>query len=112
MLGIPPEGWMPATGSGAYLFLELAFLSYMLGFCWEHFRGLNLRCKVVQHRIAALTCFWFAVDQVAVALGLWAFPEGGTLPVRILGLPLEEYLLFLLHSLLCLLLVSQYSYRR
>jgi lycopene cyclase domain-containing protein len=95
--------------SSAYLFLELAIVAYMLGFCWEHWSSRDLFSQDFWRPALLLAGFWFAIDQVAVGLGLWSFPDGGTLRFRIFALPLEEGLLFFLHTFMCWLLVKQYS---
>ncbi|HEX4952253.1 MAG TPA: lycopene cyclase domain-containing protein [Thermoanaerobaculia bacterium] len=95
--------------SNAYLFLELAVIAYLLGYCWEHLRLGAVRWRGLALTATSLALFWFVVDQIALRLGLWTFPAGGTLGFRLCGLPLEEYLLFLLHTLVCLALLRQYS---
>jgi lycopene cyclase domain-containing protein len=98
--------------STAYLFLELAVFCFILGFCWEEFWSMELRNRRVWMAILALAGFWFAIDQFAVGLGLWTFPEGASLPVRLFALPLEEYLLFFMHTFLCLVLLRHFSATR
>jgi len=92
----------------AYLFLELAIMAYAIGFGWEHWDAKKLCSPTFLGVAFALVLFWFCIDQVAVALGLWTFPEGGTLPFRLFSLPLEEYLLFFLHTVICFLFIRQY----
>jgi lycopene cyclase domain-containing protein len=95
--------------SSAYLFLELAIVVFVLGFCWEEWRPRELMSRVFWRPALGLAVVWFAIDEVAVRLGLWSFPAGGTLPTRVLALPLEECALFVLHTLLCMLLLRHYS---
>ena len=95
--------------ASAYLFLELAILIYVLGFCWEQWRPRELLSRSFWGPAAGLATFWFVVDQLAVRIGLWNFPAGATLRPRVLALPLEECLLFFLHTLLCWLLVRHYE---
>jgi lycopene cyclase domain-containing protein len=98
-----------SSPSTAYLFLELAIIAYLLGYCWEHlsFKGINRTSLILT--ATGLAFFWFVIDQVALGLGLWTFPKEGTLPFRLFGLPFEEYVLFFLHTLVCLVLLRQYS---
>ena len=49
---------------------------------------------------------WLALDQIALAIGLWHFPQEGTFPVRIFGLPLEEYGIFLIHTVVCIVILG------
>lgn len=57
------------------------------------------------HCCGVLFIFWFIVDQVAIELALWHYPARGTIPIRILRIPLEEYVLFVIHTILTLILV-------
>jgi lycopene cyclase domain-containing protein len=99
------------SSSAAYLFLELAIIVYAIGFGWEHWDVKRLLSPVYLYPAIGLAVLWFALDEIAVFLGLWSFPDGGTLPIRILSLPLEEYIIFFLHSLVCFILVNRYSSR-
>jgi lycopene cyclase domain-containing protein len=65
-----------------------------------------LRAKRFWFCAAALFLVWTVVDVVALRLGLWHFPRGATLPVRILELPLEEYLIFVIHTQVCAILLG------
>ena len=90
----------------AYFFLELAVLVFALGFGWEHLRLRELGSRCFWLPAVVLALFWFTIDQVAVRLGLWTFPaSGGTVAVRLFLLPLEEYMLFFLHTFLCFVLL-------
>ena len=93
----------------AYLFLELAIFAYAIGFGWEHWSLKELFSGAVLWTALCLAAVWFVLDQIAVALGFWTFPAAGTMPVRIFSLPVEEYLLFFLHTLVCFVLVKRYS---
>ena len=95
----------------AYLFVELALLLTILGFCHGAFEWCELLSRRIGGRLLLLFVLWLVVDLVAVRLGLWAFPQGGTLSFRFLGLPLEEYILFWLHTLLTFMLVRLFEAR-
>ena len=96
----------------AYSFLELAVVAFIVGFGWHDWSRRELCSRRFWILALSLAGFWFVIDQIAVHLGLWAFPQGGTLPIRILSLPLEEYLLFFLHTFVFLILVNQCSKTR
>lgn len=98
-----------SSPSAAYLFLELAVVAFLLGYCWEHLSFRRLGRWPLLLAAIGLASFWFVVDQIALYLNLWTFPQGGTLPFRLFDLPLEEYVLFFLHTLVCLGLLRQYS---
>lgn len=97
---------MPATS--AYLFLELSILAYAIGFGWEGWDTGRLFSRPVMCAAVGIAFFWFCIDELAVALGLWTFPDGATLPIRFMSLPIEEYLLFFLHTVICFLFVRHY----
>jgi lycopene cyclase domain-containing protein len=93
--------------SSAYLLLESAFLTFFVGFGWAHWRLSDLRRRSFWIPACALMCVWFVVDQVAVAIGLWTFPPLGSLSFRLWSLPAEEYLLFVIHTFVCFVIVRQ-----
>ena len=98
---------MPSTS--AYLFLELAIVAYVIGFGWEHWSLKELFSGPILIAALCLAIVWFVLDQIAVTLGLWTFPAAGTMPVRFFSLPIEVYLIFLLHTVVCFVLVKRYS---
>jgi lycopene cyclase domain-containing protein len=86
---------------GAYLATEIALLAFILAI---KPRGIPFRLFVSRRFLAvgaALFLVWMALDLVAVSLGLWSFPTGGTLDFRFLGLPIEEYAMFFIHTVVC-----------
>jgi lycopene cyclase domain-containing protein len=95
--------------SSAYLFLELAIFIYIVGFGWEYCRAARLNSRTSLLGAILLAGIWFTLDQVAIHLGLWTFPEGGSLPIRFAALPIEEYVIFFLHTIICLVLLQRYS---
>jgi lycopene cyclase domain-containing protein len=95
--------------SSAYLFLELSLLVFLLGFGWEEWKLKDLTSRVFWLPAVCLACFWFVIDQIAIRLDLWAFPKTGTLPIQIFSLPVEEYVLFFLHTLVCFIFLKHYS---
>ncbi len=94
-------------GSSPYLFLELGLMLFVIAFGWRHWRVSDLASRPFLRAAGILVITWFIVDQTAVHLGLWDFPPGGTWRIRFLGLPLEEYFLFILHPIICLALIRQ-----
>lgn len=97
------------TLSSPYLFLELAIFVFMLGFGWEQWRLSELCSRWFLLPAVCLACFWFAIDQIALRLNLWTFPTSETSTFRLLSLPVEEYVLFFLHTLVCLIFLRHYS---
>lgn len=93
----------------AYLLLEAGVVAFVLAFTFEHRKLRALLSRPFLVPAALLLPLWFAIDLLALKLGLWWFPPVGSLPVRIFELPLEECLLFFLHTLICFLLVEQYT---
>ena len=90
-----------------YLFLELALLVFMLGFGWEQWRLRDLLSRWFLLTALGLAGFWFVIDQIAVRMGLWSFPDDGSW--KLLLLPVEEYVMFFLHTVICLIFVRHYS---
>ena len=94
--------------SSAYLFLELAIIVYTFGFGWEQWRAAKLNSRIWFLGAGFLALIWFTLDQIAIRLGLWAFPQGGSLSIRFAALPIEEYILFFMHTIICLILLKRY----
>lgn len=95
----------------SYIFLEIATLLTVILIV----PGETLRLAFGNRRIicVALLLFglWTGVDLLAVRLDIWRFPQGGTLPIRFVGLPLEEYILFFLHSVIVIILTAHFRER-
>lgn len=90
----------------SYLYLEVCVLAMVLAF-WNG----RLSWKVLYqngflHGTLILFLLWTVVDQIAIALALWEFPAEGNLPIRILGLPIEEYCIFILHAILTFAIID------
>ena len=86
--------------SHSYLFLNVAVLLTAVTLTWGRPEWRRILSRTWAIRAGVLLAFWCVVDWVAVALKLWRFPPGGTLPFRFMGLPLEEYLVFAIHAVL------------
>lgn len=95
----------------SYLFVELAIVVYLLGFCWEYLDVREFRRRSFWWAATSLTIVWFVLDQIALHLGLWTFPAGTTSAFRAFSLPAEEYAIFVLHTVLCSVLLRQYGGR-
>lgn len=95
--------------ASAYFFIELAILAYAVGFGWEYWNLKGLRSPAFLCAAVGLFVLWFTLDQIAVRLGLWAFPPGSTLAIRAFSLPIEEYLVFVLHTFVCFVMVNRYT---
>ncbi len=95
--------------SSPYLFLELSLFVFVLGFGWEQWRLRELWSRGFALTAVGLALFWFGIDQIAVHLKLWSFPQSASSSLRIFSLPIEEYLLFFLHTLLCFIFLKHYS---
>jgi lycopene cyclase domain-containing protein len=91
-----------------YLFLELALIVFLFGFGWEQWRLRDIFSRWFLLTALGLACFWFVIDQAAVRLNLWAFPKHTNSP-QLLSLPIEEYFIFFLHTVICFIFVRHYS---
>jgi hypothetical protein len=94
------------TLTSPYLFLELALLVFLLGFGWEQWNLVDIFSRRFFLTALGLACFWLVIDQIAVRLGLWAFPDNGNW--KVLSLPAEEYIMFFLHTVICFIFVRHY----
>ena len=92
-----------------YLFLELALLLFLLGFGWEQWKLRDVFSRWFLLTALGLAVLGFAMDQVAIHLGLWTYTNSGVFKVQVFSMPIEEYCLFFLHSLFCLIFVRHYS---
>lgn len=90
-----------------YIFLELAAIVYLLGFGAPYLYVSKFRRTALLKTAVGLVAMWFVLDQIALMLGIWTFPKGGTLQFRLFHLPLEEYLGFLLHTIACYALAKR-----
>lgn len=100
-----------STSSSGYIFLEVAAIVYLLGFGAPYLRPSNSRRPALLKLALCLISMWFVLDQIPLGLGIWTFPDGGTLPVRLFRLPLEEYLGFWLHTIACYALATRHNIR-
>jgi lycopene cyclase domain-containing protein len=89
----------------SYLFLLVALVLFVAVLTHGRVSWSFVLSRWFVTRGLALVLVYFLVDQAAVALGLWYFPEGRTFPIRFLELPLEEYLLFFISTGVCALMV-------
>jgi len=92
-----------------YLFLELALLLFLLGFGWEQWKLRDVFSRWFLLTALGLAVLGFAMDQVAIHLGVWTYTNSGVFKVQVFSMPIEEYCLFFLHSLFCLIFVRHYS---
>jgi lycopene cyclase domain-containing protein len=99
------------SSSYGYIFLELAAIVYLLGFGAPYLRVPKFRRTALLKAAVGLVLMWFVLDQIALGLGIWTFPEAGTLRFRLFRLPIEEYLGFLLHTIACYALATRDSVR-
>jgi lycopene cyclase domain-containing protein len=95
--------------SSPYLFLELALFVFLLGFGWEQWRLRDLWSRWFTITAVMLAIFWFGIDQIAMHLALWTFPKTVSSSFRLVSLPLEEYVLFFLHTVVCFIFLKHYS---
>ena|SRR5438067_3673755 len=95
--------------AASYLFLQAAVLTLIYLFTFDTWRARLLASRRFWLRTAVLLCLWVIADRVAIALGIWHFRPGATLPIRIIGLPVEEYAMFLTHAVGCQMLIANFD---
>ena len=83
-----------------YLYFDLALLAAVMSFAWPEVTLKDLRSRHLWITTGVLMAIWFIVDQIALATGVWYFPEDGTLPIRVARLPLEEWLALFGHTVI------------
>ncbi len=93
-----------------YLFIEFAIFLTMLIFVIDIINWKKILSKQFFVVLFLLFILWFIIDQIAIMLELWHFPEGGTFSARIFNLPIEEYIIFLLHTIIVVMLLEIFNY--
>ena len=88
-----------------YLGAEVACLAGLALLAYSTLAARTLVTKRFMAIAVALYCLWVAIDLVAVSSGVFYFPPEGSLPIRVLGLPLEEHLFFPIHTAAVWLLI-------
>lgn len=103
LVGVLAGGLVGVTGlaalsvlAGTYLGAILVWASPVLALQW----GFGWSVLVQQRRSVAValsvpTAYLWAVDRLAIGLGLWTFSPERTTGIALLGLPIEEMLFFL-----------------
>lgn len=90
----------------AYFLFEILFFLFFVTLCWHRIPWKQIISRPLLQIIAAYVVFLVLLDILLVHLGFWAFPPGRSLPWRLLTLPLEEYILFVFHALMCVMLME------
>lgn len=85
--------------SFAYLFLEI--IALIMFFLFSSHRKVQVNGFLMKFSacLAVMVVFLTIMDVSAVHYQVWFFPSGKTLDFRFLTLPLEEHLLFYLHTI-------------
>jgi lycopene cyclase domain-containing protein len=69
---------------------------------WLVAYSLGAACTWLTRRfVGVVTCLyvlWLSWDMLAIQLDVFRFPAEGSLPIRVLGIPLEEHLFFVVHA--------------
>lgn len=85
-----------ATPAGTYLGAILVWAAPVFALQWAFgWPILVRRGRSVALALAAPTAYLWAVDRLAIGLGLWTFSPAQTTGIALLGLPIEEALFFL-----------------
>ena len=90
----------------AYLFMELACVLGVWLLAAGSFSWRLLASKRFLLPAIALYALWTVLDVLAVRFRIWWFPLEGSIPIRLLGLPLEEHVFLILHTILTMMLLS------
>ncbi|MEP7324280.1 MAG: lycopene cyclase domain-containing protein [Saprospiraceae bacterium] len=91
----------------SYLYLAVDLLSFVFPFLfsferkWIHFIG---QWKAILSGLCVMFLFFIIWDVLFTRWGVWGFNDRYILGIKKLGLPLEEYLFFLLIGFCCMFL--------
>jgi lycopene cyclase domain-containing protein len=99
------KGEVVAEQTFAYSFIEAAMFMgiWIVGYSTGALKTLTTRRFMTL--TVSLYSLWIVLDLCAVALGIFRFPPEGNLPLRIVGLPIEEHLFFPLHTMVIWMLL-------
>lgn len=92
LVGLALLSWATSLYLGAILAWAAPVLALQWGFGWP---VLARRRRSVLLALAVPTLYLWAVDRLAIGLGLWSFSSAYTTGIAPVGLPLEEALFFL-----------------
>jgi lycopene cyclase domain-containing protein len=93
----------------SYLFLQAAVLTLIYLFTFDTWRARFVTSRRFWVRTAMLVAIWVVADRAAIALGIWRFRVGATLPIHLFGLPFEEYAMFVTHAVGCQMLMANFQ---
>lgn len=93
----------------AYIFTEIAGVLIAYTFTSPFVNWKILCKKTILIRIGVMFLIWVLVDQIAIHLGIWAFSDRNSISILITNLPIEEYAIFLLHSVYCIVFFEMYK---
>ena len=93
----------------AYLFTEITALIMIYTFTSPFVNWKIFFHKAILIRSAIMFVLWILIDQVAVSLSIWSFSNDNSFVALILNLPVEEYILFILHSIFCVVFIEMYK---
>ena len=79
-----------------YLILLVASLSFPLGASFENRVHYYARWKALLPGIITTAAFFLVWDYMFTDAGIWGFNEAYTLAYRLLGMPIEEWLFFVI----------------
>jgi len=94
----------------AYLFLEIVVIITVFVFCSPRIQSNHFFNRRFVYCLLLLFVLWTLIDQLALKFELWSFPIKNTIGLRFLDLPLEEYLLFVIHTFLCMMLLQAFKH--
>lgn len=94
-------GALLTSGSGYYLGALLIWVAPVLGLEWAFGGPVLWRYRCVQLPVLAVpTIYLWAVDAIAISIGVWSVSETTTIGFAVGGIPIEELVFFLLTNLL------------
>ena len=92
-----------------YIVFEIGVILIIILFCYNKITWKVIISKSFLKIVTVLYFFWLIADLVGVRMRLWAFPEGNNIGIILLGLPIEEHLLFIIHTFSCLFILRLFQ---
>jgi lycopene cyclase domain-containing protein len=93
-----------------YLILNILTISYPLFKSWDPRVSMAAKWPALLPAIGITAVFFIAWDALFTSMGVWGFNDSHLIGMRILGLPVEEWLFFLTVPYACMFIYEVMNY--
>jgi len=93
-----------------YLILNILTISYPLFKSWDPRVSMAAKWPAMLPAIGITAVFFIAWDALFTGMGVWGFNDSHLIGMRILGLPVEEWLFFLTVPYACMFIYEVMNY--